>query len=109
MHNTIFWNLLCVEYLATWVKIVSTGLIICKVHSHTYETNHHQQVQLPLSLYTPPNISSHIFTPNKPPMLTQQLIVDYILNQNAWNEIMTKLNKMAKENRLIKPSSPQEL
>ena len=24
------------------------------------------------------------------------------MNQNAWNEIMTKLNKMAKENMLIK-------
>ena len=31
----------------------------------------------------------------------QQLTVDYVLNQNAWDEIATKLNEMAKENRLI--------
>ena len=35
-------------------------------------------------------------------MLTQQLTADYILNPNAWDEITTKLNEMAKENRLIK-------
>ena len=55
-----------------------------------------------LSLITPPNISSHIFTPNKPPVLMQQLTVDYVLNQNAWDEIITKLKEMAKENRLNK-------
>ena len=32
----------------------------------------------------------------------QQLTSDHILSQNAWNEIATKLNEMAKENRLIK-------
>ena len=54
-----------------------------------------------LSLHTPSNISSHIFTPNKPPVLMQQLTADYILNQNAWEEIVTKLNEKAKENGLI--------
>ena len=33
---------------------------------------------------------------------TQQLTVDYILNHNSWDEIKTKLNEMAEENRLIK-------
>ena len=28
--------------------------------------------------------------------------MDYVLSQNAWDEIATKLNEMAKENRLIK-------
>ena len=32
----------------------------------------------------------------------QQLTVDYVLNPNAWDEIATKLNEMAEENRLIK-------
>ena len=45
--------------------------------------------------------TAHILTPNKPPVLMQQLTMDFILNQNAWDEIMTKLTKMAKENRLI--------
>ena len=44
---------------------------------------------LPLSLNTPPNISSHIFTPNKPPVLMQQLIVDYVLNKTAQDEVAT--------------------
>ena len=57
---------------------------------------------LPLSLNTLPNIISHIFTPNKPPVLMQQLTVDHALNQKAWDEIAAKLNEMAKENRLIK-------
>ena len=57
---------------------------------------------LPISLNTPLNISSHIFTANKPPVLMQQLTVDYILNQNALDDIITKLNKMAEEDRLIK-------
>ena len=55
-----------------------------------------------LSLNTPPNISSHIFTPNIPPVLTQQLTADYAMTQHAQDETVTKLNKMAKENRLIK-------
>ena len=32
----------------------------------------------------------------------QQITADYTLSQNAWDEITTKLNEMAKENRLIK-------
>ena len=32
----------------------------------------------------------------------QQLTADNVLNQNAWDKIATKLNEMAKENRLIK-------
>ena len=32
----------------------------------------------------------------------QQLTVDYIMSQQAWDEITTKLNEMAKVNRLIK-------
>ena len=32
----------------------------------------------------------------------QQLTADYVLNQNAWDEITTKVNEMAEENRLIK-------
>ena len=32
----------------------------------------------------------------------QQLIADYVMGQHAWDEITTKLNEMAKENRLIK-------
>ena len=55
-----------------------------------------------LSLNTQSNISSHIFTPNKPPVLTQQLTADYIMSQHAWDKITTKLNEMAKENRLIR-------
>ena len=55
-----------------------------------------------LSPSTPPNISSHIFTPNRPLVLTQQLTVDSVMTQHAWDEITTKLNGMAKENRLIK-------
>ena len=35
-------------------------------------------------------------------MLTQQLTADYVLNQNAWDGIASKLNEMAKENRVIK-------
>ena len=35
---------ICVEYLATWVKIVLIGLIIMKVHTCIYKTYHHQQV-----------------------------------------------------------------
>ena len=35
-------------------------------------------------------------------MLTQQLTADYVMSQHAWEEITTKLNEMAKENRLIK-------
>ena len=38
-------------------------------------------VPLLLSLNTPPNISSHIFTPNKPQVLTQQLTAYYVLSQ----------------------------
>ena len=32
----------------------------------------------------------------------QQLTADYIMSQHVWDEITTKLNEMAKENRLIK-------
>ena len=31
----------------------------------------------------------------------QQLTADYVMSQHAWDEITTKLNEMAKENRLI--------
>ena len=58
-----------------------------------------------LSLNTPPNISSHIFTPNKPPVLTQQLTADYVMSQYAWDEITTKLNEMAEKNRLSNKQS----
>ena len=57
---------------------------------------HHCLVQ------TPPNINSQTFTPNRPPVLRQQLTADYLMSQHAWDEITTKLNEMAKENRLIK-------
>ena len=52
-----------------------------------------------LSPDTPTNINSHIFTPNRPPVLTQLLTADYVMSQHAWDEITTKLNEMAKENR----------
>ena len=32
----------------------------------------------------------------------QQLTADYVMSWHAWDEIMTNLNEMAKENRLIK-------
>ena len=32
----------------------------------------------------------------------QQLTADYILSQNAWDDIATKLYQIAEENRLIK-------
>ena len=32
----------------------------------------------------------------------QQLTADYVMSQHAWDEITTKLNEMAKENRLTK-------
>ena len=38
-------------------------------------------------------------------MLTQQLTVDYVLNQNALNEIVPKLNEMARKNELIKQAA----
>ena len=66
-----------------------------------YEAYHHQQVHYHL-VQILPNISCHKFTPNRTPVLTQQLTADDTLNQNAWDEIMTKLNEMAEENRLIK-------
>ena len=34
-------------------------------------------------------------------MLSQQLTADYVMSQHAWDEITTKLNEIAKENRLI--------
>ena len=81
---------LCAEYLATKVKIV------------TFMRPTINNSSLSLSLNIPPDISSNIFTPNKLPVLTQQLTTDYVLSQNAWDEITTKLNEMAKENQLIK-------
>ena len=51
---------------------------------------------------TPSNISSQIFTPNRPPVLIQQLTADYVMSQHALDKIITKLNEMAEENRLIK-------
>ena len=89
---------MCVDYLATYVKSVQIGLIISKVHNHIYEAN----IFPLLSSNIPPNISSHIFTPNRPPVLTQQLTADYVMSQHAWDEIMTMLNEMAEEDRLIK-------
>ena len=50
----------------------------------------------------PPNISSQIFTSNRPPVLTQQLTADYVMSQHTWDEITTNVNEMAKENRFIK-------
>ena len=35
-------------------------------------------------------------------MLTQHLKANYVMNQHELDEITTKLNEMAKENRLIK-------
>ena len=35
-------------------------------------------------------------------MLTQQLTADYVMSQHVLDEITTKLNEMAEENRLIK-------
>ena len=35
-------------------------------------------------------------------MLAQQLTANYVMSQHAWDDITTKLNKMAKENGLIK-------
>ena len=32
----------------------------------------------------------------------QQLTADYVMSKHAWDEITTKVNEMAKENRLIK-------
>ena len=32
----------------------------------------------------------------------QQLTTDYVMRQHAWDVITTKMNEMAKENRLIK-------
>ena len=32
---------------------------------------------------TPQNISSHIFTPNRPPVLMQQLTADHVMSQHA--------------------------
>ena len=92
---------MCVEYLATYVKIVQIKLTTSKVHSHICEACCHQHFYLNL-VQTPLNISSHIFTPNRPPVVTQQLTADYVISQHAWDEITTKLNEMAKENRLIK-------
>ena len=42
------------------------------------------------------------FLPNSSPRLIQQLTTDYSLSPHVWNEIVDKMNKMAKENRLIK-------
>ena len=67
---------------------------ICKAYCQQYF--HHHSVQ------TPQNISSQIFTPNRAPVLTQQLTADYVMSQHAWDEITTELNEMAKDNRLIK-------
>ena len=45
----------------------------------------------------------YIHSTNRPPVLMQQLTADYIMRQCAWDEIITQLNEMAKESRLIKP------
>ena len=56
----------------------------------------------------PPSLGSNtplkyqLFTPNRPPVLTEQLTEDNVMNQHAWDDITTKLNEMAEENRLIK-------
>ena len=77
-------------------KNVKIGLIISNVQSYLWGLPS-TTVPLLLTLNTHPNISSHVFTPNKPPVLIQKLTADYVLSQNAWDEITTKLNEMARD------------
>ena len=91
---------------------------VCETFGHLGKNcpnwvNNHQNVQLylqslpptfppSLSSNTTQNISSNIFTPKRPPVLTQQLTADYIMSQHAWDKTTTKVNEMAKENKLNK-------
>ena len=41
-------------------------------------------------------------SPTRPPMLTQQIMADFQLSQEAWNKLSSQMNEMAELNTFLK-------
>ena len=103
MQHCILELAMCVEYLATKVKK-------CPNQVNNQESAQLYLQSLPPTTFPPvlsPNTHTQISVPiyslqTGPPVLMQQLTADYVMGQHPWDEINTKLNEMAKGNRLIK-------
>ena len=100
-------------YLGTCWKCNEFGKLAkeCKNNpSNTNQTDHIIQEQTmintyrnacstsPVSQIKNPTINSS----TKPPIITQQIITDFQLSQEAWNQLSSQMNAMVETNKLLK-------